>query len=65
VSKRTEIGLLTLAAALVLGLLSYRALDRYIYERGININFKLLAVIAAFMLVVGAALAWFRRRRSR
>ena len=60
------IGVVVLTVTALLGFLSYRALDRYTYEHGININLKLYFVVAG-LLIAGAALvalAWPRRRRS-
>jgi hypothetical protein len=55
--RKASIGLLGIVAAALLGFLSYRALDRYIYEHGLNLNLKLAALIALVLVIVAAAFA--------
>jgi hypothetical protein len=53
--RKASIGLLGIVAAPLLGFLSYGALDRYIYEHGLNLNLKLAALIALVLVIVAAA----------
>ncbi len=54
-------------ASIALGALGYRAFDRYVYEHGVNLDLKLIAVVAtALMLgVIGTLIARAVSRRKR
>lgn len=63
--KQVGLGLVGLAASLVFGFLGYRELEKFIYENGININLKLVALAVGIFLVaatVSAVLAMRKRR---
>ena len=55
--RKASIGLLGIVAAALLAFLSYRALDRYIYEHGINLNLKLVALVVLVLVIVAAVFA--------
>lgn len=52
-----------LAAAVLVGTLAYFALDRQIYEQGVNVNLKAIAVVGGFLGLAAGLLIAFRRKK--
>lgn len=52
-----------LAAAVLVGGLAYFALDRQVYEQGINVNLKLIAVVGGVLGIAAGLLIAFRRKK--
>ncbi len=53
-----------LVAAILLGALAYVALDRQVYEQGINLNLKLLAVIGGLLVISAVLFIALRRKKT-
>jgi ABC-type uncharacterized transport system permease subunit len=53
-----------LVAAILLGALAYVALDRQVYEQGINLNLKLLAVIGGLLVISAVLFIALRRKKA-
>ena len=53
-----------LVAAILLGALAYVALDRQVYEQGINVNLKLIVVVGG-LLVISTILFLVLRRKKK
>jgi len=53
-----------LVAAILLGALAYVALDRQVYEQGINLNLKLPAVIGGLLVISVVLFIALRRKKT-
>ena len=53
-----------LAAAVLVGTLAYFALDKQVYEQGISVNLKLVAVVGGILGIAGGLLIAFRQKKS-
>jgi hypothetical protein len=53
-----------LVAAILLGALAYFAVDRLVYEQGINLNLKLVAAIGIPLLFAAVLFIAFRRKKA-
>lgn len=58
--------IVAIAALAVLGLAAFFAVDRYVFAYGIDLSFKVLAVISAAVVIAGAlAVLGARSNRGR
>ncbi|HEY7799615.1 MAG TPA: hypothetical protein VIA80_12670 [Hyphomonadaceae bacterium] len=66
--KKAGIGIVAVLAAAVFGFVAFGALDRYIYEFGLNLNLKLVAVAVLGLVILATAFAMlmasFRRSKA-